>query len=413
MELEFDPDSVFTAGTRIRDAATEVHECVTAPLRRLSLPQMPPSVRGEVERTLSRVVAIVSDAQRALIQVGRDMRNKTYEIASVDDAPELPWWTAPGKGVVTAAERFGIGGDDATRLPWWTVPGDIMVAGAQFTGLDVIYHYNEAKSGRASANDVKESGINFAMMLVGGRLVKGAWKGGKRLLGFRGGAKGGSAAGKAATTHFAAQFAVDRSSQFAAARAFDPRIAARLERIAQTNGRGIDSFVAEHIVGNSRFAVPRGATRLHTAGAWRNGRVYEIAAKSNSETIEMTNPGSRLQSITRGSGNNVLDALPEELHKAHWDNLSRRFVQQASGPIRASFEGAVRADSTFARVEIPELLRNTRVPSLTVTHVAGNTAGHRWVLKVSRSDPAASKKILQAVQRAGRLGGTVRITFTP
>lgn len=233
MELEFDPDSVFATGTKIRDAATDVHEWVTAPLHRVSLPQMPAPVRGEVEGTLARVVAMVTDAQRTVIQVGQELRNKTYEMTDLDnvDALELPWWTAPGKAVVAGAERFGIGGDDATRLPWWTVPGDIMVAGAKFTGTDVIYRYNEAKSGRGGEGAVKESGINFALTLVGGKLIKGAWKGGKWVVA---GARG--TRGAAVPADVAAQLARLNRYDGVAMKTANPRHPRQLEEIAATTG---------------------------------------------------------------------------------------------------------------------------------------------------------------------------------
>ena len=206
MSYEFDPDKVFKAGTDIRQAGIEVGQWVTAPLRRISYPEMPSAVLGQVQSVVTSVTAMVAEAQKAVCQVGQAMRNKTYEMTDHDDP---------------------------NKLPWYYTAGDVIVWGAEFTGTDIIYKTSQAVSGEGTWTDARNSAGTFAFTVLGGPIFKGVWKGGKWVVG---GARGTRKANEA---RVAAQLARAAQGARTAPKVGDPLVAAQLERLAKSQGMSI------------------------------------------------------------------------------------------------------------------------------------------------------------------------------
>lgn len=253
--------------------------------------------------------------------------------------------------------------DDPSRLGWGWRAGDAVIG---FTGLDLGYkivHHDEYGWG-----SVGMSALSFASNFVPvGKIAKVIGRGGKLAVGTVRGTRA----------------------------AHDAQVAAQLERAASAGGMRVVRPPA------SSFEAGRGGTHLHSGRAW--DEAADAAGHYGGSTIEMTSAGGRL---TRAQLERIYG---KERAAAVWDKASLTFARRANGVVRATVGKNVSEVSTFVRVELPELLRNARVPSLTVNRAGSVASRADRVITVSRSDPHAVEMILASI----RGGGSLRVVFKP
>lgn len=388
-ELRFDPDKAHKAQKSMFNALIEMNNGVERRLRNVALPEMPATVAGSVRQGIAHAVAIMADARVVAANVASVLKGKAQDLGVYDKAAELSkWWTAGDIAIsVTGADAFykSFGGLDVTDPNWNPLEGKF--GGWQDT--------NYSKSEQAAA------WASFGLNFVGGPVVKGVYRGGRWVVN---GVRGGRAAKEA---RVAAQLA--RLSRYdGVTMPVDKAAMKRLEQIANTNAQGLHT-TAMGRAELSTFGVRPGGTHLYSGGA--GSAAQSVAGRTGSSTIEMVGSGRTFDSLR------LYDVLPSttangtqhHLADTVWGTLSTRFASQATGPVRASTGGTVRPNSVFVQQEIPALLKNPRVPALTVSRTTSNASRPEVVMRISRSDPAAVQKMLSAING----GKSIRFTFVP
>lgn len=390
---EFDPDSVWDAYKALDKAVVRMNQVVEQPLRRVSLPEMPAAVRGQVASGIAEAIGQMSVARASIAQTANAMKQKTYDL--VDDSKHV----------------------QVAKLGWgWKLGDIVLIKGSAFTGTDIIH--KAINFDQYGWKGVGSSAVSFGSNFIPvGKIFGAVGRGGRHAIG----ALNGTNAARRAQV--AAQ--LDRVSRAQGMRIRRPPPPAtggvgdaargtgavqnstvRSDRVTAASGGLLDK--GEDVARRFRFTLAPGKSHLYTGVG---DAVPALVERFGATVINDTEAGIFLAERL------LYERLPGPMADRIWGNASEAFIRQSSGPLNASVGsrpllkppgGATRETRVpvFVTRELPAIVSHTGIPSLTVTHL--NVAGPPRLVSISRSEPGAVDRMVDHINT-----GNVVFRFVP
>lgn len=422
--LEFDPKDAHKGQKAIFAALVTMSDVVERPLRRVSLPEMPASTRAEVNGRIHAAISVMSTARSGVAGVATELKQRAQNAGVYDRAAKLPWWVGVGDAAMTGASFFGF---DAVHK---TVSGDyskkeVAVAWAAF-GTNFIPVVKIAKAIKGVRGATKAAGHSNRAV---GKLPAGAARPASPTA-LRPAVPTAATPPKPSPTRpvisrptvgpatrprpmgtgaahippvkppkpAPPKLTVVTPGGTAGSKPVGPSKpwvpndtgasqAAAAADIALTGATPVHVAAQQvsAIVRNPEFGLSAGSTWLHTGG--QRLQAATLAHAAGGSTIEMTHAGTRVNLQF------LYSKFPKDVADAYWEKLSRKLIESSSGVVNALAATTVSPTSVFARIEVPALVKNPKVPQLVVHRSGAGTA--TVVTKIRRSDPAAAKKIVE------------------
>ena len=319
-EYRFDPDSAHKGQKAIFLALRHMNDWVERPLRRVNLPEMPPSVKGAVAEGLASAIAVMADARAAAGAVASTIHAKAQDLGVYDKAAELSkWWTAGDIAIsVTGGDAFykSFGGLDITDPNWNPAQG-------KFGGWQET-NYSKEEQAAAWAS----FGLNF----LGGPIIKGVAKGGKwALRGLRG------------------QKAAKGSKTLEAT-----RVANEARYAQQLSDAGVHRATMNRQFGPTRkgplpeFVINKEGKRVQIAEGFRSSTYSQVVESTDTLLYRVHGPGGELGSWwTRTPPRGPLQARLDSAIRPEWGNPMTEITVVSVPKGNPFFEGAVAAQGSM------------------------------------------------------------------
>lgn len=380
---EFDADSVYKAQDKLFKALVHMEAVVERPLRRISYPEMPAAVLGQVQGGVAEVISTISTARASIADVARNMKQKTYDLVDHKDPNSLGWG--------------------------WKVGDFVFVDATAFTGTDILYkatNYDQF-GWKGVAGSAVAFGTNFIPV---GKIFKVVGKGGKIALGVARGARYGRAAEVAAQLERAAaaegmhvrlpggvpggSSAVDDAVK-GAGHAHPTR-----GTLHPTSSSGGVADMSEAVASRPGLPTPINASHLYSQAS-TEGKL--LAQATGGTIIDNSSVAQHLAAL------DLYKVLPPALADKIWARASVNFVDRSSGRLTAVLQAQVNGTRVFAKYEVPAILANARITSLEIVRARGvDLQPYRYVT-IDRTSPTAAADMLRQIN----LGGRILFTFRP